>query len=272
MTFRGRARLSGWAAAGVSACLLVVWPVGARADSLTLLAETGENSTYTCSSTTGPTASCATGLSASATGSLANGTFGVTAGGTGPLPNIPNQTNWVALAETGVGYNFAVSGETTGSMVTNVSVTGTTSASPNGVAEAEISIPTTENFNGVAGTSLLLANGTSVIQIVTPISAGTAAFSFNLGAFAQCPPTNLLAGTSCTATADYLDPVTITSVAVYDANGNLVSNAALTSQSGFTPVVVTAPEPSSLLLIAAGLFVTLGFVIRRSAVINRLQV
>src|SRR5579864_4162948 len=148
MTFQNQARWSGWVAAGLAACLLL--PAAARADSLSLLAATGENSTYTCTSTTGPTASCATGLSASATGSLATGTFGVTAGGTGPVPNIPNQTNWVALAETGVGYNFAVSGETTGSMVTNVSVTGTTSASPSGVAEAEISIPTTENFNGVA--------------------------------------------------------------------------------------------------------------------------
>src|SRR5579872_3220416 len=108
MTFRAKTRLSGWVGAGFAACLFVLWPAAARADSLSLLAETGENSAYNCTSTTGPTASCATGLSASATGSLATGTFGVTAGGTGGLPNIPNQTNWVATAETNVGYNFTV--------------------------------------------------------------------------------------------------------------------------------------------------------------------
>ena len=267
MTFRNKARLSGWAAAGLAACLLL--PVAARADSLSLLAATGENSAYNCTSTTGPTASCAGGLSASATGSLATGTFGVTAGGTGPLPNILNQTNWVAAAQTDVGYNYSVTGVTTGTIVTNIGVTGTTSTSPTGIAEAAISIPTTENFIGVAGTSVLLANGPSVVQVVTPIIAGTAAFSFDLGAFAQCPPASL-SGVSCTATADYLDPVTITSVAVYDANGNLV-NAALTSQSGFTPVLVTVPEPSNLLLVATGLFVTLGFVFKRHAALNRKQ-
>jgi hypothetical protein len=38
------------------------------------------------------------------------------------------------------------------------------------------------------------------------------------------------------------------SLAVYDANGNLVTNASLTSQSGFSPTVAV-PEPSNLLLI-----------------------
>ncbi len=238
------------------------------ADSVTLLAETGENSTFTCTSSATPTASCAGGLSASATGSLVTGTVGATAGGTGPLPNLPGQTNWVASSQADISYTYTVTGVTNGTIVTTVSSTGTTSSSASGLAEAAISIPTTESFQGLgSATSFLLPNGASTVQIVTPVSAGIATFSFDLGAFAQCPPASPLTGLSCSATADYLDPVTITSVAVYDANGNLVQNATLTSQSGFSPTVAM-PEPSSFLLLGTSLLVLVGLTLKKTAALN----
>lgn len=249
-------------------CFFLLIPVTTWADSLSLLAETGENSTFTCTSSATPTASCAGGLSASATGSLLTGTVGATAGttlgGTAPLPNIPGQTNWVASAQADISYTYTVSGVSSGTIVTTVSSSGTTSASASGLAEAGISIPTTESFQGLgSSSSFLLPSGASTVQIVTPVSSGVADFSFDLGAFAQCPPANLLTGLSCGATADYLDPVSITSVAVYDANGNLVQNATLTSQSGFSPTMAV-PEPSNFLLLGTGLFVLVGLTLKKT--------
>ena len=243
-------------------CLLFVISATAWADNLTLLAETGENSAYNCTNSTGPTASCASGLSASATGSLATGTFGVTAGGPAPLRNLPDQTNWVASSQVGLTYNYTVSGVSNGTIVTTVSANGTTSSSASGLAEAAITIPTTESFLGMGGTlGFLLPNGASTVQIVTPVTAGIADFSFNLGAFAQCPPASF-GSVACSATVDYLDPVSITSVAVYDANGNLIQTATLTSTSGFSPTVAV-PEPSNSLLLGTSFLLLVGLSLKK---------
>jgi hypothetical protein len=235
-------------------------PVTMRADSLTLFAETGENSFALgdCTSSSTPTASCTGGLSATATGSLSKGTVGVKAGGVAPLPNILNQTNWVATAQGGIEYNYAVSGVLNGTIITTLIEDGTTSASPSGIAEATISIPNTESFKGMGSTtSFLLPNGTFTVKIVTPVSAGTADFSFDLSAYAECPPESLATGATCNATADYLDPATVASVTVYDASGKSVPGATLLSESGFSPRVTT-PEPSLLVLLGTGLLAVAG--------------
>lgn len=256
-------------------CFCFLMPATTWADGLTLFAETGENSFALgiCTSSSTPTASCTGGLSASATGSLLTGTVGAAAGGVAPLPNTLGQTNWVATAQAGIDYTFTVSGVSSGTIVTTLSVDGTTNVStsvpcPSGsacFAEASISIPNTESFQGLGSSlSFILPNGPSTVQIVTPVNAGTADFSLDLTASAECPPVNLLTFFACSATADYLDPVTITGAAVYDANGNLVPNATLLSQSGYSPPVAT-PEPSSFLLLGTGLLALVGFTLKKTA-------
>ena len=105
------------------------------------------------------------------------------------------------------------------------------------------------------------------MQIVTPVTAGIADFSFNLGVFAQCPPASLAGGAACSATADYLDPVSITSVAVYDANGNLIQTATLTSTSGFS-TTVAVPEPSNSLLLGTSFLLLVGLSLKKVSAEN----
>ena len=236
-----------------------VQPTGARADSLTLLAQTSENgvSIITCSSTSTPTATCG---ATSATGSLSTGSVGALAQVTAALPNFPGQTNWVSRAQAGINYDYTVTGLFTGTIATTVSVDGnskissTTACAPFCSAQAGILIPGTESFGGsISGSSLLLPNGPFSFEIMTPVIGGSAGFSFNLAASAVCPPASI-SGFACTASADYLDPATITGASVYDASGKLAPDATLVSQSGYSPPTSTpTPEPPAVLLLAAGI-------------------
>lgn len=249
-------------------CFLV--PVIARADSLYVSTATGENdfSITTClnSANTIPTASvsCAFGRT-SAAASLAHGTAGVLAGLLPMLPNLPGQTNWITTAKAGLNYSDTVdvpSGTimtalSSGTAVFTLGVTGTIqviSNLPCPYCFAALSIPGSESFVGSNGTTLYLPSGSSTVQITVPVSAGSATFSFGLAASAVCPPTGLRQNISCSAIIDYLDPVTITDAAVYDANGNLIPGATITSASGYSPPMGAAtPEPSPLFLLAPGL-------------------
>ena len=252
-------------------------PSTARADSITLLAQYLGNSSTLCLSFTNP-ANCGV---AQATASLANGTIGVSAGfptGGLPLPNFAGQTTDEAVASASLLYNFT-SSVPNGTAVINLSITGSSSVSNNAFpgficpnatpcyAAADVEIPSGESFVGAPpGTTVdTLANihnsgstgsPSEPIQIVVPINSGIANFSFALAAQADCPSLTLSQkeeGTFCIAYADYLDPLTISGASIYDSNGNLVSDATLVSQSGFSLTSAATPEPSSIFLLGTGI-------------------
>jgi hypothetical protein len=118
-----------------------------------------------------------------------------------------------------------------------------------------------ESFAGVPGASTLgLASGATPFTILVPYTNGTADFSMSLSADAYCSGTVPANGSElgCSSTADFLDTVSITGDSVYDTNGNLVSGATLISESGFNPDAVPTPEPSSLLMLGAGVLALAG--------------
>lgn len=235
-------------------------PRDVLADSLTLLAKTGENnfSIINCSSNSAPKASCGSAIGATASGSLSTGTLGSLAQVTSAPPNELNQTNWVAQAQGTLDYVYTVTGTQTGTIDTTLTVDGNTqvtSSSPCGApscyAFGAISIASTESFGG--SFTGVLPNGQFTFSIITPVINGTADFNFSVDTMAVCPPVNLVTGFTCTASADYLDPVMITGASVFDANGNLVRDATIVSESGYKPPSSTStPEPASILLLATG--------------------
>jgi hypothetical protein len=96
-----------------------------------------------------------------------------------------------------------------------------------------------------------LSNGPNNLVVDTPISSGTTQLNFALELVAGCAGGPGYTGPACTSTLDFLDPLSITGASVYDADGNLVSDASLVSASGFNPNAETpapTPEPSSFIL------------------------
>jgi hypothetical protein len=158
-----------------------------------------------------------------------------------------------------VTYLFAVSGVQNGSAQFDLSVGGTltpafTAAGGGGDANAELQYSSLDvTINGVTAPQdgSPLGTGTTNVAITTPIVNGITQLQFSLltDAEAVCP------GAACISDADFLDPTQITSASVYNANGNLVSDASLISQSGFNPNsvnVASTPELSTLVLLGTG--------------------
>lgn len=248
----------------------------AHADSLTLSTQFLENGVAVCSSATSGTCT-----GAFAQGNLATGIVGVAAefptGGL-PLPNTSGEITVEAIASAAIVYDFA-STVSSGTAVIDLAISGDSSVSnanfPSNIcpssmpcrAAASIGIGSGESFVGAApGTTQdILANisnsgsasaPTGPIQIIVPISDGTTTLSYSLIALAECPSLSALQrseGISCTAIADYLDPLSITGVSIYDSNGNLIPGASLTSESGFTvSSAAPTPEPSTFFLLGTG--------------------
>ncbi|MGH9451989.1 MAG: hypothetical protein ACRD11_15875 [Terriglobia bacterium] len=239
-------------------------PTAGRADSLSLSVQNSETLGGTlivnCSSSSTPTAWCPPLITAlvgstQATGSLSAGTVGALAQISSALPNVLGFINsWQASAAAQLNYVNTVSASS-GTVVFTITVSGTEySTGTGGIAVAAILIPTIESFAGLSGATLYLPGGMSTVKIVTPVSNGNSYFSFTLAEMATCPGftlSQMASGDSCTAIADFLDPATITAASVYDANGNLIPDATIVSQSGYSPPLST-PELSSLLLAGTG--------------------
>ena len=247
-------------------CVLLLASRFVYADSLNLQVNTSEgtasSSLTTCASTATPTAVCGT---SQATGSLSMGTAGALAQILSALPNLSGQTFWAAASSAQLTYVNTVrvpTGPTTmvglsaGNIIYTLSVDGAeTFTGTGGTGGAELLIGPGESFVGSAGSYLFLPTGLSTVQISTPVSGGTSAFSFTLADAVRCPSYTALQvsmGESCTATVDFLDPAMITAASVYDVNGNLIPNATIVSQSGYSPPAAT-PEPASIFLCSTGL-------------------
>jgi hypothetical protein len=266
-------------------------PATAHADSLVTAASVSIDFVNACStgqtiSSGSTTNSCPYGSSSAARatsvadGSLAAGTVGVSTSvvencGFGANPACaayPSELLSTQVTST-ISYNFAVSGVSNGTVNVALQAEGTATANSSGGVQALIIIPTTESFSGVPAGGLVipgepdtivLADPTNAFgfgvgfqggtfDVVTPVNNGIASFSLQLFTQAQCYDNPATTQVSCQANLSYLDPLSITGASVYNASDELVSGATLISDSGFNPNATPTPEPSSLLLLGAGL-------------------
>ncbi len=236
-------------------------------DSLTVLGgPPGGNCTQTVTSGSA-TISCsnpANGDVATASGNLAAGTFGVST--TVNPPSYLFGSSSSALVT--IGYDFSVGGAQSGTADFDLAIDGLLMGSTSGCTgpppgsscafeNAYLYYPGLEaiSIGGVPGPAGALQLGSGITNLIvgTNITNGSTELTLQLFVGASCSDIF----DTCSANADFLDPASITGASVYDSNGNLVSGASLVSESGFNPNAagpVQTSEPSSLLLLTAGVF------------------
>jgi len=245
-------------------------PATAAADSLI----TGGNAFGQCSNITNGISCYAVGsgyfsgvFAATAVGSLATGTMGTSA----LIQNFQLQNLSVGNADevstdaaASMLYEFDEPASLDGgTVVFSIDLSGETSAScPSPscndlTAQTELLLlsPSEETFVGLGSGSdtVILPNGETDLEVSSTIDDGVANLNLFLESLLICNVEGL--GTACSASSDFLDPLTITGATVYDANGDLVSDASVVSESGFNPNAgVPTPEPSGLILLGVGLF------------------
>ena len=198
-------------------------------------------------------------ISSAAQGQLSTGVFGASAtigGAVGPSGAGRDLPSGV-----GMNYFFDTPGLTSGTAVFDVTLDPTISATGRGLAfvyvEPGIGITAPEELPGNTAFDIT-SSGPTTIPFSVPITDGDSGaganihFDFEMLASVGC----YQGSGACSATADFLDPATISGVTIYDANGNIVPGQTLTSQGGLSisesPLSAT-PEPSSLLLAGTGL-------------------
>jgi hypothetical protein len=221
----------------------------------------GDGVPFSTISNTGP------GFSASgtATASLATFSFGVeasfnTISGASTFGNGFAQSNGT--------YDFGVpNGPSTGTIVLDLLATGTTQSTLTGCVgcapdeEVEFEYTTTTTSG-----EMDLSSGATALAVSIPYDPSNAP-DVSLSIFVNVSCVQRGQAGTCSAEADFLDPLQVTGAQVYDSSGNLVPGAEVISESGFNPndIPVATPEPSSLLLMASGLL-TFGVAFRRKRV------
>jgi hypothetical protein len=108
----------------------------------------------------------------------------------------------------------------------------------------------------------LIPNGTSTHTIDFGYSDGSGLIQLFLESDVQCQAGDTF---SCGAISNFLDTLQVTGLSVLDANGNLVTGATTTAESGTTynSGSLAAPEPSSLVTMGTGLIGLLGLSSKR---------
>lgn len=205
-----------------------------------------------------------TGVSGSlqATASLGTSIVGASASFNASQPGIDDLP---VSASASIDYAFSVAGVSSGTADIDLVAQGSSSCVAVG-GSPECTTAGILLATGVQnGANVVLPNGTSYYVAEVPFTSSP--FEFGIAISAQAACATLYGITSCGASSNYLDTVSITGAQIYDSSGNLVSGASIVSETGFNPnAPVATPEPSCLMLLGAGLIALTGFSFKKTAI------